>query len=53
MTVALKKTKEINEAIITTVLSEPFKAVTGPGANTQTKLRERIHLIREAVSGVL
>ncbi|MFM4853923.1 DUF262 domain-containing protein [Aeromonas caviae] len=53
ITVALQKTKDINEVIITTVLSEPFKAVTGPGANTQTKLRERILLIREAVTGVL
>ncbi|MNH09650.1 hypothetical protein D3C79_691110 [compost metagenome] len=53
ITVALQKANDINEVIITTVLSEPFKAVTGPGANTQTKLRERILLIREAVTGVL
>lgn len=47
------KINDISEIIITTVVSDPFKAVTGPGANTQTKMRDRINLIKEAVTGVL
>ncbi|GAB5994633.1 DUF262 domain-containing protein [Aeromonas enteropelogenes] len=50
---AVEKINDIKEIIISTVLSETFKAVTGPGANTQSKLRERIELVKGAVAGVL
>ena len=50
---AMTKTAEIRETVIDSIISEEFKAVTGPGANTQTKLKERIRIIHAAVTQVL
>lgn len=41
----------VKEAIISTVMSNEFRAVTGPAANTRLKLDERIRLVKSALLG--
>jgi hypothetical protein len=44
-----KSEAKVRKAITDLVQSEPFRAVTGPGANNKTKLDTRIGLARDAI----
>jgi hypothetical protein len=44
-----KSATEIKAALIALVQSEPFRDVTGPGANARSKMRKRIELARDAI----
>jgi hypothetical protein len=44
-----KSEAKVRKAITDLVQSEPFRAVTGPGANNKTKLETRIGLARDAI----
>lgn len=44
-----KPAERIRNAITTLVQSEPFRAVTGPGANSKGKLETRIQLAADAI----
>ncbi len=44
-----KAPDRIKAAIINSLQSEPFRAVTGPGANSKEKLRRRIEILEAAI----
>jgi hypothetical protein len=46
-----KSADRIRSAITTLVQSDPFRAVTGPGANSKGKLETRIQLAADAING--
>lgn len=45
-----KSASKVRAAITALVQGEPFREVTGPGANSKTKLERRIQLAAEAIS---
>ena len=44
-----KPAAEVRDALMSLVQSPPFREVTGPGANTSTKLESRIQLAADAI----